>query len=113
MEKAGHEIKAAFRRLQFEAEVKLSPAERERAAEWRRQRGIRGRIPTYREVHFWMRAVVILDTDGVPGSRFDAETCFFFEFEGDPRMRRADRGLSHHGFGCLHLPLVSTAAKPV
>ena len=62
-EKAGHEIKAAFRRLRFEAKVKLTPAERERMAEWRRQRGIGGRIPTYREVHFWVRAAVILDTE--------------------------------------------------
>jgi len=71
-EKAGHEVKAAFRRLQFEAKVKLSPAERERAAEWRRQRRIRGRIPTYRKVHFWMRAAVILDTDH---QERDAQRC--------------------------------------
>jgi hypothetical protein len=56
-EKAGHEIKATFRHLRFEAKVKFTPAE------WRRQRGIRGRRPTYRKVHFWMRAAVILDTE--------------------------------------------------
>ena len=61
-EKAGHEIKATFRRLWFKAKVKMTAAERERVAEWRRRQGIRGRRPTYRKVHFWMQAAVILDT---------------------------------------------------
>ena len=61
-EKAGHEIKATFRRLWFKVKVKLTLAEREREAQRRQQRGIQGRTPTYREVYFWMRAAIILDT---------------------------------------------------
>ena len=61
-EKAGHEIKATFRRLRFQVKEKLSPAGRERVHRRRRQRGIPGRTPRYHETHFWMRAAVILDT---------------------------------------------------
>jgi len=61
-EVAGHEVKATFRRLRFMVKEKLSPAERKRVAQRRRQRGIRGRTPSYREVHFWVRAAIILDT---------------------------------------------------
>jgi transposase len=60
---AGHEVKATFRRLWFEAKVKMTPAEREREAARRDRLGIGGRRPTYREVHYWMRAAVILDTE--------------------------------------------------
>ena len=61
--KAGHEVKAAFRRLWFKARMKMTPAEREREAARRKRLGIGGRRPTYREVHYWMRAAVILDTE--------------------------------------------------
>jgi len=61
-EAAGHEVKATFRRLRFMVKEKLSPAERKRVAQRRQQRGIRGRTPSYREVHFWVRAAIILDT---------------------------------------------------
>jgi transposase len=61
-EAAGHEIKATLRRLRFTVKEKLSPAERKRVAQRRRRRGIRGRTPSYREVHFWVRAAIILDT---------------------------------------------------
>jgi transposase len=61
-EAAGHEVKATFRRLRFTVKEKLSPAERKRVAQRRRQRGILGRTPSYREVHFWVRAAIILDS---------------------------------------------------
>jgi hypothetical protein len=61
-EKAGHEIKAAFRRLYFEVKVKLTPAERKLVAQQRRRHGIGGRTPDYRKVSFWVRAAIILDT---------------------------------------------------
>jgi len=60
-EAAGHEIKATFRRLRFTVKEKLSPAERKRVAQRRKQRGIRGRTPIYRKVHFRVRAAIILD----------------------------------------------------
>jgi hypothetical protein len=61
-EQAGREIKATFRRLHFKARVKMTPDEHKRVAAWRQRRRIRGRQPIYREVHFWMRAAVLLDT---------------------------------------------------
>ena len=61
-EAAGHEIKATFRRLRFVVKEKLSPSERKRVAQRRRQSSIRGRIPSYREVHLRVRAAIILDT---------------------------------------------------
>ena len=62
-DKAGHEIKATFRRLWFEAKMKMTPAEREREVARRKRLGIGGRCPVYREVHYWMRAAIILDTE--------------------------------------------------
>lgn len=59
---AGRPIKATFRRLRFKVKEALSDEERRRVAQWRRQQGLRGRTPSYRKVHFWMRAAVILDT---------------------------------------------------
>lgn len=59
---AGHPIKATLRRLNFKIKAELSETDRKRLAHWRKQRGLRGRTPKYREVHFWMRAAVILDT---------------------------------------------------
>jgi hypothetical protein len=41
----------------------MTPAEREQEAARRKMLGIGGRRPTYREVHYWMRAAVILDTE--------------------------------------------------
>jgi transposase len=61
-EAAGHEIKATFRRLRFRVKEKLSPAQRKQLAQRRQQRRIRGRPPEYREVHFRVRAAIILDT---------------------------------------------------
>ncbi|MFQ5616183.1 MAG: hypothetical protein ACE5GO_06965, partial [Anaerolineales bacterium] len=60
--RAGHEVKATGRRLRFKVKEKLSDDERKQLAQRRRQLGVRGRVPTYRPVHFWMRAAVILDT---------------------------------------------------
>lgn len=59
---AGHLIKAAPRRLRFKVKEKLSQAARQRLAQWRKRHRIRGRVPDYREVRFWVRAAVILDT---------------------------------------------------
>ena len=61
-DKAGREIKATFRRLWFTAKMKMTPAEREQEAIRRERLGIGGRRPVYREMHYWMRAAVILDT---------------------------------------------------
>jgi len=60
---AGHEIKATFRRLWFEAKMKMTPAERDREAARRKGLSIGGRRPIYREVHYRMYAAVILDTE--------------------------------------------------
>ena len=62
-DQADHEVKATFRRLRFKAKVKMTPTEREREAARRRRLGIGGRHPIYREVRYWMRAAVILDTE--------------------------------------------------
>jgi len=59
--KAGREIKGVFRRLPFRVEEKLSPQGRERMKRWRRKHRLPGPIPKSRTVHFWMRAVIILD----------------------------------------------------
>lgn len=56
------EIKATFRHLRFKVKEKLSEAERNHLAQWRKQRKMRGRTPRYREVFFRMRAAIILDT---------------------------------------------------
>jgi hypothetical protein len=61
-EKAGHEIKATFRRLYFRVKVALSPAERKQVARRRKGHGIYGRIPKQRQVRYWVRAAIILDT---------------------------------------------------
>ena len=60
--KAGHEIKATFRRLYFRIKVALSPAERKQMARRRKGHGIRGRIPKRQQVRYWVRAAIILDT---------------------------------------------------
>ena len=60
---ADHEVKATFRRLRFKAKVKMILTEREREVTRRQRLGIGGRHPIYREVHYWMRAAVILDTE--------------------------------------------------
>jgi len=60
-QKTGHEIKGVFRRLPFKIEEKLSPQGRERMNRWRRKRRLPGPTPKSRTVHFWMRAVIILD----------------------------------------------------
>jgi hypothetical protein len=44
-DKVGHEVKATFRRLWFEAKLEMTPAEREREAARRRKLGISGRRP--------------------------------------------------------------------
>jgi transposase len=59
---AGHPIKATFRRLRFKVKKKLSDDARRRLAQKRRQQRIRGPVPSYRKVRFWMRAAIILDT---------------------------------------------------
>jgi hypothetical protein len=59
---AGHIIKATFRRLRFKVKEKLADAARQRLAQHRRQHRLPGRTPAYREVHFWVRATIILDT---------------------------------------------------
>jgi hypothetical protein len=58
---AGHDLKATFRRVPFKVEEELSPVQRQRTAHWRKKRGLRGRVPKNRDVHFWMRAAIILD----------------------------------------------------
>lgn len=58
---AGHPIKATFRRLRFKVKKKLSDDARRRLAQKRQQQRIRGRVPSYRKVRFWMRAAIILD----------------------------------------------------
>jgi hypothetical protein len=62
-QKAGQEIKGVFRRLPFKVKEELSPEGRRRMAHWRKKRGIPGKTPKTRIVHFWMRAVIILDPE--------------------------------------------------
>jgi len=59
---AGHAIEATFRRLRFKVQEPLSDEARRRLKKKRRQQGLRGRVPSYRQVHFRMRAAIILDT---------------------------------------------------
>jgi hypothetical protein len=59
---AGHPIKATFRRLRFKVKEQLSDLARQGLAQRRRRQHQRGRVPTHREVHFWVRAAIILDT---------------------------------------------------
>ena len=59
---ADHPIKAAFRHLRFKVKEPLSEQARQAVAQRRHQQHQRGRLPSYREVHFWVRAAVILDT---------------------------------------------------
>lgn len=61
--KVGHELKAVFRPLLFEAKLKMTPDERDREAARRKKLGIGGRRPVYHKVHHWVRAAVILDTE--------------------------------------------------
>jgi transposase len=58
----GYALKAVFRRVWFKHQERLSETTRQRLQAWRRKRRIKGRCPKYRQVRFWMRAVVILDT---------------------------------------------------
>ncbi len=59
---AKSELKATFRCLHFTVKEKLTDSEQAQLAQWRQQRKLRGRTPTYREVHFRVRATIILDT---------------------------------------------------
>jgi hypothetical protein len=59
---AGHLIQAVFRHLSFKVKEPLSTAARQTLVQRRRRQHLRGRLPSYREVHFWVRAAVILDT---------------------------------------------------
>lgn len=59
---AGHPLKAVFRRLACKVKEPLSAAARQALAQRRRRQHSRGRLPTCREVHFWVRAAIILDT---------------------------------------------------
>lgn len=61
--KAGQPLKGVYRRLPFKVKEKLAPEARQRMAPWRQKRGIRGKSPQTRTVHFWMRAVIILDPE--------------------------------------------------
>jgi transposase len=58
----GYPLQAVFRRVWFKHKEALSEAARQRLQAWRRQHRIPGRLPKYREVRFWMRAAIILDT---------------------------------------------------
>jgi transposase len=58
----GYAVKAAFRRVGFKHKEPLSETARKRLKQWRKRHHMRGRIPQHREVHFWMRAAIILDT---------------------------------------------------
>ena len=55
-EEAGRTYRAVFRRFWFKVKEEIIPPAR-------RRRRRRGRTPRYREVHFWMRAAVLLDED--------------------------------------------------
>jgi hypothetical protein len=55
-EQAGRTYRAVFRRFWFKVKEEIVPMAR-------RRRRCRGRLPRYREVHFWMRAAVLLDED--------------------------------------------------
>jgi len=61
--KAGQPLKGVYRRLPFKVKEKLSPEARRRMVHWRKKRGMRGKAAQTRTVHFWMRAVIILDPE--------------------------------------------------
>jgi transposase len=58
----GYAVKAIFRRVWFKHKEPLSETARKRLKQWRKRHHMRGRTPQSREVHFWMRAAIILDT---------------------------------------------------
>ena len=55
-EQAGRTYRAVFRHFWFKVKEECAPTAR-------RRKRRRGRSPRYREVHFWMRATVLLDED--------------------------------------------------
>jgi transposase len=58
----GYPLKAISRRVWFKHKEPLSEAARKRLKTWRRKHHIRGALPKYREVRFWMHAAIVLDT---------------------------------------------------
>ena len=58
----GHLIQAAFCHLRFQVKEELSDEERKRVKARRKRQRKRGPTPKYREVHFRVRAAIILDT---------------------------------------------------
>lgn len=58
----GYAVKAVPRRVWFKHKEALSEAARQRLKQWRRKHRLRGALPKYRKVRFWMRAAIILDT---------------------------------------------------
>jgi len=58
----GYPVQAVFRHVWFKHRELLSETARQRLKVGRRRRHIPGRTPQYRQVHFWMRAAIILDT---------------------------------------------------
>ena len=58
----GHPIEAAFCHLRFKVKKKLSDEERKRVRARRKRQRKRGPTPKYHEIHFRMRATIILDT---------------------------------------------------
>jgi len=60
---AGRHLKGVYRRLPFKVKEKLSPEAHQRMAHWRKKCGLRGKCPQTRTVHFWMRAIIILDPE--------------------------------------------------
>ena len=58
----GYPLKAVLRRVWFKHKELLSAAARQRLQKWRRKHHIRGALPKYRKIRFWMRATVVLDT---------------------------------------------------
>jgi hypothetical protein len=58
----GYAVKAIQRRVWFKHKDPLSQAARRRLKQWRHKHRLRGPTPKHREIRFWMRAVIILDT---------------------------------------------------
>jgi transposase len=101
----GYPVKALFRRVWFTHKEPLLEAARQRLKEWRRRHRIRGPLPKYHKVRFWMRAAIILDTarqaaDAQRRERtlqaYEAELAYTADHLGKGRYYGDPEWVAHH-----------------
>ena len=101
----GYPLKAVSRRVWFKHKEPLSEAARKRLKTWRRKHHIRGALPKYREVRFWMQAAVVLDTTRQASDArlrerrlraYEAELAFTQAHLGRGRFYGDSKWVAHH-----------------